>query len=143
MVNHFHLLRELPYRGTLAPLDEAGLLAVLPPLYDEDTVEGVRQELERAQPAREERRHKEILDCYEKRRGSLAQFMKALRHRVRHCCDGSVLGHAECVAGFFEREKAKGRRFGGKRKTGARRMRGADWGGLRVLRDLQREGVGK
>ncbi len=48
MSNHFHLLLEVPDRETLNPLDEAGLLAVLPLLYDGDTVEGVRQELERA-----------------------------------------------------------------------------------------------
>ncbi len=33
MSNHFHLLLEVPDRETLAPLDEAGLLAVLPLLY--------------------------------------------------------------------------------------------------------------
>ncbi|MBL9156682.1 MAG: transposase, partial [Verrucomicrobiales bacterium] len=48
MANHFHLLLEVPEKGTLAPLDEAGLLAVLPLLYDDETVEGVKQELERA-----------------------------------------------------------------------------------------------
>jgi hypothetical protein len=46
------------------------------------------------------------------------------------------------MTNLFEREKAKGGRFGGKRKTGARRMRGADWGGLRVLRDLQKDVMG-
>ncbi len=46
--NHFHLLLEVPDRETLAPLDEEGLLAVLPLLYDGQVVEGVRQELEQA-----------------------------------------------------------------------------------------------
>lgn len=37
----------------------------------------------------------------------------------------------------FEREQEARKRFGEKRSTGARPMRGADWGELRVLRDLQ------
>jgi hypothetical protein len=39
-------------------------------------------------------------------------------------------------------EQALRRRFGEKRTTGARRMRGADWGDLRALRDLQKEVIG-
>ncbi len=39
MSNHFHLLLEVPDRESLAPLDEAGLLAVLPLLHDEVAVE--------------------------------------------------------------------------------------------------------
>jgi putative transposase len=292
MSNHFHLLLEVPDREALAPLDEEGLLELLPLLYDEETLEGVRQELERARTAGDERWHREILERYEKRRGDLSHFMKALklrvsfhmnkrlgrvgtlweeryksvliedseaalltvaayidlnpvragmvanpedyrwsgygeavgggrraglareglgraldealrdagfrhdwgrtleryrvllydegraaagdeqrgesgrrgmaeeeveavvasggkmtlrealRHRVRYFCDGAVLGSAEFVDGVFERERAKGRPFGGRRKTGARRMRGADWGGLRVLRDLQKDVMG-
>ncbi len=82
MDNHFHLLLEVPDREELEPLDEEGLLEVLPLLYDEETVEGVRRELERARLAGDERWHKEILDRYEKRRGDLAHFMKALKLRV-------------------------------------------------------------
>ncbi len=74
MDNHFHLLVEVPDREKLAPLDEEGLLEVLPLLYDEETVEGVRQELERARLAGDDRWYKEILDRYEKRRGSLAHL---------------------------------------------------------------------
>lgn len=290
MSNHFHLLLEVPDRGALAPLDEEGLLAVLPRLHDAVTVEGVRQELERARQARDERWHREILDRYERRRGDLSLFLKelklrvtfymnkrlgrtgtlwegryksvlvedteralltmaayidlnpvraglaktpedyrwcgyaealsgrrgakaareglgrmlgealqdadfkhnwrrtaaryrmflyeggrevlpdeetgergrrgfseaeveavtevqgamsvprVLRHRVRYFCDGAVLGTAEFVNGVFERERQK--RFGEKRTTGARRMRGADWGELRVLRDLQKDVIG-
>jgi putative transposase len=292
MSNHFHLLLEVPDRETLAPLDEEGLLAVLPLLYDEETVEGVRQELERARKAGDAAWHREILSRYERRRGDLSQFVKelklrvsfymnkrleregtlwqgryksvlvedgeaallavaayidlnpvragivakpedyrwcgygeavgggrkakeareglgrlldealrdrdllhdwertvaryrvllydegrevagderlgesgrigvtqeqadevvasggrmtlreALRHRVRYFCDGAVLGSADFVDGVFEREKAKGRPFGNGRVSGARRMRGADWGGLRVLRDLQKDVMG-
>ena len=293
MSNHFHLLLEVPDREGLAPLDEEGLLAVLPLLYDEETVEGVRQELERARESGDERWHKEILDRYERRRGDLSTFLKelklrvsfymnkrlervgtlwegrfrsvlvegsenalltvaayidlnpvragmvskpedyrwsgygeacgggrgaaqareglgrmlgealrdagleqewkrtsaryrvllyeegravaadpqsgdvgrpgfseaevesvresggempvaeALRRRVRYFCDGAVLGSAEFVEGVFERERGKGRRFGEKRRTGARRMRGAAWGELRVLRDLRKEVMGE
>ncbi len=59
-----------------------------------------------------------------------------LRHRVRYFCDGAVFGTADFVNKVFERER---NRFGPKRKTGARRMRGAEWGKLRVLRDLQKD----
>jgi hypothetical protein len=42
----------------------------------------------------------------------------------------------------FEREQALRRRFGEKRTSGARRTRGANWGQLRVLRDLQKDMMG-
>lgn len=292
MSNHFHLLLEVPDRETLAPLDEEGLLAVLPLLYDGEVVEGVKQELERARLSGNASWHREILDRYERRRGDLARFVKelklrltfymnkrldrvgtlwegryksvlveggeqalmtvaayidlnpvragmvsrpedyrwcgyaeamaggkragrareglgtilstalqapefqhdwseiaaryrmflfeegrevtgdpgrgetsrpgmteaeveavatqggrmslaeALRHRVRYFCDGAVLGSAEFVEAIFEREQSLRGRFGEKRRTGARPMRGADWGGLRVLRDLQKEVMG-
>ena len=292
MSNHFHLLLEVPDRESLAPLDEEGLLAVLPLLHDEVVVEGVRQELEHAREAGDERWHREILDRYERRRGDLSLFLKelklrvtfymnkrlgrtgtlwegryksvlvedceralltisayidlnpvragivsnpedyrwcgyaealsgrrgakkaraglalmlsealqdpdfkgdwrrtsaryrlflyeegqevasdpergergrcgfteaaveavretegvmpvqkVLRHRVRYFCDGAVLGTAAFVNGVFEREQEQRRRFGEKRTTGARRMRGAEWGELRVLRDLQKDVIG-
>jgi hypothetical protein len=53
-----------------------------------------------------------------------------------------VLGTAEFVNAVFFREQELRGRFGKKRKTGARRMRGADWGELRILRDLRREVIG-
>jgi REP element-mobilizing transposase RayT len=292
MSNHFHLLLEVPEKGTLAPLDEEGLLEVLPLLYDAETVEDVRQELERARLAGDGRWHQEILDRYERRRGDLSLFLKelklrvtrymnkrldregtlwqgrfksvlvegaesalltvaayidlnpvragmvkapedyrwsgygescgrgrgailareglgrllgeslrepelrhdwertaaryrsllyeegrgvagdpqlgqggrrgfseaeieavretggkmrlseVLRRRVRYFCDGAVLGSATFVEEVFEREQRVRRRFGEKRKTGARRMRGADWGDLRVLRDLRKDVMG-
>ena len=49
-----HLLLEVPHREALAPLDEEGLLAVLPLLHDEVAVETVRLELERAREAGDE-----------------------------------------------------------------------------------------
>ena len=63
----------------------------------------------------------------------------ALRHRVRYFCDGAVLGTAAFVNTVFEREQTLRKRFGEKRMSGARRMRGADWGELRVLRDLKKD----
>jgi hypothetical protein len=67
---------------------------------------------------------------------------QALRHRIRYFCDGAVLGTAEFVNAVFEREQSLRKRFGEKRSSGARRMRGADWGELRVLRDLQKDVMG-
>lgn len=65
----------------------------------------------------------------------------ALRHRVRYFCDGAVLGTASFVEDVFVRRKEAGR-FGETRQTGARKMRGAAWGDLRVLRDLQKDVIG-
>lgn len=67
---------------------------------------------------------------------------QALRRPVRYFCDGAVLGSTGFVNAVFEREQAERNRFGGKRKTGARKMKGADWGELRVLRDLQKDVFG-
>ncbi len=292
MANHFHLLLEVPDREALAPLDEEELLAVLPLLYDRDTVEGVKQELEAARSSGNAAWHRQILDRYERRRGNLGIFLKelkqritfymnkrlertgtlwegryksvlvedweqalltisayidlnpvraglasnpedyrwsgygeavgggrrahrareglgrilgevledatlpldwrataaryrmflflhgqeivgegvrgqggrrgmkeeevesvvaqggkmplqvALRHRVRYFCDGAVLGSADFVNEVFVRERTQRSRFGEKRATGARRMHGADWGDLRVLRDLQKDVMG-
>jgi hypothetical protein len=71
--------------------------------------------------------------------GGAMPVQQALRHRVRYFCDGAVLGTAAFVNAVFEREQAMRKRFGEKRSTGARCMRGADWGELRVLRDLQKD----
>ena len=54
----------------------------------------------------------------------------------------AVLGTAAFVNEVFEREQTLRKRFGEKRTSGARRMRGADWGELRVLRDLQKDVMG-
>ncbi|MDF1824651.1 MAG: transposase [Verrucomicrobiales bacterium] len=62
-----------------------------------------------------------------------------LRRRVRYFCDGAILGTAEFVDAVFTREQKQRQRYGVKRKTGARIMKGADWGELRVLRNLQKE----
>jgi hypothetical protein len=74
--------------------------------------------------------------------GGAMPLREALRHRVRYFCDGAVRGTATFVNEVFEREQSQRKRFGEKRTSGARRMRGADWGELRVLRDLQKEVMG-
>ncbi len=66
-------------------------------------------------------------------RGKLPLAM-VLRCRVRYFTDGAVLGSQEFVDRFFERRRAD---FGSRRKDGGRRMKGAVWGGLRVLRALK------
>jgi hypothetical protein len=83
----------------------------------------------------------EVVEAVVERGGSMP-VRQALRHRVRYFCDGAVLGTAAFVNAVFEREQAARKRFGEKRSTGARRMRGADWGELRVLRDLQKDVMG-
>lgn len=56
-----------------------------------------------------------------------------VRCRVRYFCDGAVLGSREFVNGMF---RAHRKRFGTKRRNGARRMRGVEEE-LYALRDLQ------
>lgn len=68
------------------------------------------------------------------RSGGRLPLAEALRCRVRYFTDGVVLGGKEHVDGFFERRREQ---FGIRRESGARRMRGADWGGIRTLRDLR------
>ncbi|MCF6311016.1 MAG: transposase [Verrucomicrobiales bacterium] len=57
----------------------------------------------------------------------------ALRCRVRYFSDGAVLGGQNFVDEFFNNKRDQ---FGSRRKDGGRKMRGAQWGELRVLRDL-------
>lgn len=57
-----------------------------------------------------------------------------LRCRVRYFTDGVALGSSGFLEEFFEKRRAF---FGPRRETGTRRMRGADRGGVRTLRDLK------
>jgi hypothetical protein len=59
-----------------------------------------------------------------------------LRRKVRYFTDGAVLGSTGFLEQVFQRLQTQNR-IGRKRRSGARRMRGADWGELRVLRDLR------
>lgn len=63
-------------------------------------------------------------------------LQEVLRRKVRYFSDGAVLGSAAFVDAAAECLKARGG-VGPNRKSGARRMRGADWGGIRVLRALE------
>jgi REP element-mobilizing transposase RayT len=66
--------------------------------------------------------------------GGKLTLPQALRCRVRYFTDGMAVGGKAFVDGVFERNR---RFFGPKRKDGARRMRFADWGELRVARALR------
>jgi hypothetical protein len=69
--------------------------------------------------------------------GGVLPLPRLLRCRVRYFSDGVVIGSRRFVNDFFE---AKREFFGAKRKDGARKLRGGDFGALRSLRDL-RKGV--
>ena len=75
----------------------------------------------------------------ELKRGGRLSLPEVLRCKVRYFVDGAVFGSEAFVDEVFEEQRD---RFGVKRECGARRMRGADWGELRVLRDLQRAVLG-
>jgi putative transposase len=65
--------------------------------------------------------------------GDALRRWQLLRCRIRYFSDGVVLGSRDFVDGFFESKRPY---FGPNRKTGARRMKGGDWGGLCSIRDL-------
>jgi len=90
-------------------------------------------------------------DGYQKSKGGFSQreieavweaggkltLAQALRCRVRYFTDGMVLGSQGFVDEFFEAQRGG---FGERRSSGGRRMKGAEWGVLRTLRNL-RDGV--
>ena len=67
-------------------------------------------------------------------RGTRLSLGQVLRLRVRYFRDGVVLGSADYVDEVFRRYR---KRFGPRRKTGARKLRGLGLEKLRVLRDLR------
>ena len=69
----------------------------------------------------------------EQKRGAKLPMHAALRCRVRYFTAGAVLGSREFVNGVFEQNRD---RFGPSRESGARPMRGAEWGNLTTMRDL-------
>ncbi len=77
-------------------------------------------------------RREEIKEVLES--GGRLSVAEALRCRVRYFTDGAVLGSQRYVDDFFESKRGQ---FGERRKDGGRKMRGAQWGDLRVLRDLK------
>ncbi len=90
----------------------------------EETVEGSRPGFTR-----------EMVEAVLAEGGKLSR-REILRCRVRYFCDGAVFGSAAFVEEVFESNRS---RYGPKRKSGARKMRGAEWGDLRVLRDLRKD----
>ena len=83
----------------------------------------------------------EAADEVVKKKGEMS-LGELLRCKVRYLTDGTVIGTREFVDRIFKAQPAKDR---GKRKTGARKMRGGDWGegGLFALRDLRKDVIGK
>lgn len=78
----------------------------------------------------------ETVDQARREEGDLS-IATRLRCRIRYFSDGVVIGSQAFVNAFFE---AKREYFGPKRRDGARKLRGGDWGEIRALRDL-RKGV--
>ena len=72
-----------------------------------------------------------------KKKGELTQS-QLIRCRVRYFTDGVVLGSQRYVNEFFEEKREY---FGASRKTGARKMKGGQWGGLCTARDLQMDPI--
>ncbi len=70
--------------------------------------------------------------------GGKLSLPELLRCRVRYFSDGAALGSSEFVQEQFE---AFRQYLSKHRKSGPRRMRGGNWGGLRVLRDLQKAAI--
>jgi len=71
--------------------------------------------------------------------GGQIPVAQALRCRVRYFTDGAVIGSQQFVSDVFRTHR---KFFGKRRKTGPRKMKGSDWDGLCVLRDLRREVFG-
>ena len=74
------------------------------------------------------------------REGELG-LRELLDRQVRYLVDGAVIGTRVFVDRVFNAQPPEKR---GKRKTGARKMRGGDWGdeGLYSLRDLRKDVIG-
>lgn len=72
----------------------------------------------------------------EMERGSQLPVATAIRCRIRYFTDGAVLGSPQYVHRVFVSFRD---RFGRHRRSGPRKMKGSDWDGLTVLRDLRKE----
>jgi len=77
-----------------------------------------------------------------RRNGKLSQG-EVLLHRVRYFTDGAIIGSASFVDEVFGNYREKLTVPDSSRSTGARRMRGADWGNLACLRDLHVNAIGR
>ncbi len=92
-------------------------------------------------PAEAGRRQQEGSSAQSVEKAPQLSLPEVLRRRVRYFSDGGVIGSAEFVEEIFEQLKSQGL-MPEKRKTGARRMRGADWRGAHSLRALQLDVIG-
>lgn len=72
-------------------------------------------------------------------RGGNLSVSKILLCKVRYFTDGAAIGSSEFLQQVFEENR---QRFGKKRSSAGREMRGSDWGGLQVLRALQTDVFG-
>jgi len=72
-------------------------------------------------------------------RGGRLPVAVALRCRVRYFTSGAVLGSRAWVEEIYVQFRG---RLGARRRSGARPMKGSDWEGLTVLRDLQKNVFG-
>ena len=70
--------------------------------------------------------------------GGKLTLAQLLRCRLRYFSEGMAIGSATFVEQFFNAKRGS---FSATRKTGARRMKGGDWEGLRVARALAVEPV--
>jgi len=68
------------------------------------------------------------------KRGGKLEMAEALRCRVRYFTDGMALGSAEFLKQLQSDHEDW---FPDQRKAGSARMKGADWGELRVIRNLR------
>ena len=71
-----------------------------------------------------------------RREGGKLALADALRCRVKYFGYGTILGSREYVEEVFGRHREK---FGERRQSGARRMRGAEWEGLWAARELRKD----
>ena len=72
--------------------------------------------------------------------GGELSVSEILRCRIRYLTHGVAIGGAD----FLQQVMGENReRFGANRATAGRRMKGADWGGLQVLRGLQKDVFGR
>ena len=76
------------------------------------------------------------------RENGVMPLHEVICHRVRYFSDGVVIGSAGFVEQVFQTHRKRLVSPDSMRNTGARTMRGADWGGLTTLRDLRINVIG-
>jgi putative transposase len=100
-------------------------------LYIEGEAGGVSEAGQPLKPGFTPETVREVLEA-----GGTLPINQVLRCRVRYFTDGAVLGSKAYVEDVFHRHRE---RFGEKRKTGARKMAGCQWGDLCTVRRLRLE----